>query len=99
SHDLAVVRLDLAGDHAQQCRLAGAVRADEADTGAVGGEPVHAVEDDLPAIALTDAGKCEHNRTGLAETCSRSQAMDARCVVDQFDSSLLLRATLPPCGP
>ena len=58
--DVAFVRHFLADDHAEERRLAGAVRADEADLLA-GIELKGGVdEQDLPAVLLADAGQRDH---------------------------------------
>src|SRR5690606_36244144 len=59
-HDLAVVGLLLAREQAEERRLAGAVRADEADLLAAldGGRGFE--EQDLPAVALGDAVDADH---------------------------------------
>ena len=59
---VAFVRRFLADDHPEQRRLAGAVRADEADLFA-GIELEGGVdEEDLPAVLLADAGKRNHGK-------------------------------------
>ena len=74
----ARVRLLEPGEHAQERRLAGAVRADDADSRPRGNDQRDAVEHDVAAVALRDrccgegAAVCAHARNllGIAGTLS-----------------------------
>jgi len=54
--DRAAVGLLDAGDDSQNCRLAGAVRADETDAGLRRDAPVDALEDFVDAVGTRDTG-------------------------------------------
>jgi hypothetical protein len=58
--DLAAVGLVDAGEQAEQGRLAGAVRPDEADSRTRRHDDVDPREDDLSTVGLRDAGSGEH---------------------------------------
>ena len=62
--DVAAVGLVEAGEHAQQRRLAGAVRAAQADAVAVGDLPGDVVEQDAFAERLGEAGELNHEVGG-----------------------------------
>ena len=62
--DLALVGLLLAGDHPEQRRLAGAVRADQADLLALLERRGGFDEENLPAVLLADIVETNHVRAG-----------------------------------
>ena len=64
--DQAAVRLVEAGEHLEQGRLAGAVRAAEADPLAVVDLPVDGVEEDAVAKRLAERGELDHCVMGQA---------------------------------
>ncbi|BCH01062.1 hypothetical protein MesoLj131b_30610 [Mesorhizobium sp. 131-2-5] len=62
---LALIRLLLAGDHAEQGRLAGAIRPDKANFLALLQGSRRLYEDKLTAVLLADAFKSDHAVSGL----------------------------------
>ena len=73
--DLALVGLLLAGDHAEQRRLAGAVGADEADLLAPVERRGGLDEEDLVAVLLADVVETDHVRAGYPKQLRRPYAM------------------------
>ena len=83
--DLALVGLLLAGDHAEQRGLAGAVGADEADLLALQERGRGLDEEDLVAVLLADVVETNHDHRGV---CGNSLAALSRFA--------LLERNVPP---
>ena len=86
---VAVVRLFFAHDHAEQRRLAGAVRANQADLFA-GVQLKRSVDkDQLLAVLLIDVGKRDHYSI-ISESFSTVAQFLAVHVVESFESKYAL---------
>ena len=81
--DLALVGLLLAGDHAEQRGLAGAVRPDQADLLALLERRGGLDEEDLVAVLLADVVETDHEvilgKEIVAAVSSRSGALTEAC--------------------
>ena len=75
--ELAAVDLGLAGEHAQERRLAGAVRAAERDALATLHLERHAVEEQAPGQLLAEA-RCDDDGHGLRVVTSRGPEFEPR---------------------
>src|SRR4029450_8157087 len=79
--DHAPGRLVDAGDHVEERRLAGAVRADQADDRALGDGEVYAGDGDEPAELLAHAGRFEQVRHHASDG---STVRDSSCVSTSY---------------
>ena len=77
--DLALVGLLLAGDHAEQGGLAGAVRPDQADLLAAVESRRGLDEEDLVAVLLADVVETDHGSQGFRNNCGALMPRRGRC--------------------